>query len=423
MNDPGPSMYLVWLLLLAFSAFFSASETALSSVNKIRLRNRADDGDKRAALALRLADDYDKTLSTILIGNNVVNLSMASLATLIVTSRLGDSGAAIATAVTTVLVLIFGEILPKSFAKEHSETFSLGVARPLQFFRIILTPAVWVFVIIKRIFTGRRGTELNVQPSVTEDELKTIIDTVEEEGVLSQQETGIIQSAIDFDNTTVQEILVPRVDITAVEIGTPPQEILDICTQQGFSRLPVYEGSIDNVVGVLHAKDLLACLTRGEAIDVRALMRDVMFVYRTKKINSLLADFRRTKQHMAIVTDDYGGTAGLVTLEDVLEELVGEIWDETDADETPIRDLGNGRWEVQGDVNIEDLFDAIGFSDKYFDCDYASVAGWALDVLEHIPSAGEGFTYKNLHITVQKVEDQRILSLLVEQIDPKQSEE
>src|SRR5699024_7323554 len=159
LNDPGPSMYLVWLLLLAFSAFFSASETALSSVNKIRLRNRADDGDKRAALALRLADDYDKTLSLILIGNNVVNLSMASLATLIVTSRLGDSGAAIATAVTTVLVLIFGEILPKSFAKEHSETFSLGVARPLQFFRIILTPAVWVFVIIKRIFTGRRGTE------------------------------------------------------------------------------------------------------------------------------------------------------------------------------------------------------------------------------------------------------------------------
>lgn len=410
MNDPGPSIYLAWLLLLVFSAFFSASETALSSVNKIRLRNRADDGDKRAALALRLADDYDKTLSTILIGNNVVNLSMASLATLIVTSHLGDSGAAVATAVTTVLVLIFGEILPKSFAKEHSEAFSLGIAGLLQVFRIILTPAVWVFVLIKRVFTGRRGTELNVQPSVTEDELKTIIDTVEEEGVLSQQETGIIQSAIDFDNTTVQEILVPRVDITAVEIGTPPQEILDICTQQGFSRLPVYEGSIDNVVGVLHAKDLLACLTRGESIDVRTLMRDVMFVYRTKKINSLLADFRRTKQHMAIVTDDYGGTAGLVTLEDVLEELVGDIFDEHDDVEVELRQLEDGSWLADGSMHLSDLLETLGVADTY---DAETAGGWASEILGCIPKTGDRFTADGLLCQVTAMDKRRVTQLRV----------
>lgn len=414
---PGPSTYIIFVILLAFSAFFSASETALSSANKIRLKTRADDGDKKAARALELIDSYDKTLSAILVGNNVVNLYSASLATAAAIAIFGESGSAIATTITTILVLIFGEILPKSFAKDHSETFSLAVAAPLSFIRTVLTPVVWIFIQIKRLFTGR-NSGMNLEPSVTEDELKTIIDTVEEEGVLSEQETDIIQSAIDFDNTTVQEILVPRVDMVAVDIKTPVDEILATCMEDGFSRIPVYENSIDNIVGVLHAKDLLNCLARKEEIVVSKLMRDVMFVYRTKRINNLLADFRRTKQHLAIVTDDYGGTVGLVTLEDVLEELVGEIWDETDAAEVPIRLIGENRWEVQGDVNIEDLFEAIDFSDRNFDCDYSSVAGWALDVLEHIPVAGEHFAYKNLRICVQKVEDKRILSLIVERSEP-----
>lgn len=419
MTDPGPSTYILLIVLLALSAFFSASETALSSINKIRMRTRAEDGDKKAALALKLAEDYDRTLSGILVGNNVVNLYSASLATTLFIALLGSqSGPAVATAVMTILVLIFGEILPKSFAKEHSETFALAIAGPLSFVCRLLAPVVWIFVQIKKLFTARGGDELNIQPSVTEDELKTIIDTVEEEGVLSEQETDIIHSAIDFDNTVVQEILVPRVDMVALDVNAPVQQVLDTCLEQGFSRIPVYEDSIDNVIGVLHAKDLLRCLSRGQEIRVRELMRDVMFVYRTKKINRLLADFRRSKQHLAIVTDDYGGTVGLVTLEDVLEELVGEIWDETDDAEVPIRLLADGRYEVQGDVNIEDLFDAIGFTDKHFDCEYSSVAGWALDVLEHIPAAGEGFTYKTLHITVQKVSEQRILSLIVELCAP-----
>lgn len=413
MDTPGPGMYLALLLLLAFSAFFSASETALSSVNRIRMKNKADDGDKKAQRVLGLSDDYDRTLSAILIGNNVVNLTASSISTVIATSLLGQQGAAVATAVITVLVLVFGEILPKSFAKDHAERVSMSMGGPLYIVKTLLAPLVWVFVQIKRLFTGRRSSELNVQPSVTEEELKTIIDTVGEEGVLDRQETDIIQSAIEFDNTTVQDILVPRVDMAAAALDAPPEEIIRLCVEGGYSRIPVYEGTIDNVVGVLYAKDLLARLAAGKPIEPAALKRDVLFVYRSKRISELLAEFRRAKQHMAVVTDEHGGTLGLVTMEDILEELVGEIWDETDKDETPIRQLSENSWQVEGDVNVEDFFDAIGFVDKTFDCDYNSVGGWALAELEHIPSAGESFGYKQLHVTIRAVKDQRIESLLV----------
>lgn len=406
-------MYLALLLLLAFSAFFSASETALSSVNRIRMKNKADDGDKKAQRVLGLSDDYDRTLSAILIGNNVVNLTASSISTVIATSLLGQQGAAVATAVITVLVLVFGEILPKSFAKDHAERVSMAMGGPLYIVKTLLAPLVWVFVQIKRLFTGRRSSELNVQPSVTEEELKTIIDTVGEEGVLDRQETDIIQSAIEFDNTTVQDILVPRVDMAAAALDAPPEEIIRLCVEGGYSRIPVYEGTIDNVVGVLYAKDLLARLAAGKPIEPAALKRDVLFVYRSKRISELLAEFRRAKQHMAVVTDEHGGTLGLVTMEDILEELVGEIWDETDKDETPIRQLSENSWQVEGDVNVEDFFDAIGFVDKTFDCDYNSVGGWALAELEHIPSVGESFGYKQLHVTIRSVKDQRIESLLV----------
>ena len=423
MELPGPSTYIIFAVLLAFSAFFSASETALSSANKIRLRTQAEDGNKKAARALDLIDGYDRTLSTILVGNNVVNLYASSLATAAAIAVWGGSGSAIATIITTVLVLVFGEILPKSYAKDHSETLSLQVAGPLTVLRTILTPVVWIFIGIKRLFTGR-GSDASLQPSVTEDELKTIIDTVEEEGVLSEQETDIIHSAIDFDSTTVQEILVPRVDVVAVEVEDDPREALDACLRHGFSRIPVYQDSIDNVVGVLYAKDLLAYLAKGESIVIRQVMRDAMFVYRTKKINSLLADFRRTKQHMAIVTDDYGGTLGLVTLEDVLEELVGEIFDETDEVEAlPVQQLEEHLFRVAGEANIYDVFEELGVSTKNFDSDFSSAAGWALECLEHIPAPGESFDFENLHVTVEQVEDKRILSLLVRLMPPEKEQE
>ncbi|MEG0179613.1 MAG: hemolysin family protein [Oscillospiraceae bacterium] len=401
------------ILLLVFSAFFSASETAISSVNKIRLKKRAEDGDKKALQALDNATDYDKTLSAILIGNNVVNLTASSIATVIATSILGESGAAISTVIITVLVLIFGEILPKSFAKDNAEKVAVATSRPLSLIKLVLTPLVWVFVVIKRVFTGRKGTELNVQPSVTEDELKTIIDTVEEEGVLDSQETEIIQSAIDFNNITVQEILVPRVDMCAVEAHADLAEVINACVDNGFSRVPVYEGSVDNIIGVMYAKDVLACLAKGEKREPKELMREVLFVYRTRRINGLLAEFRRKKQHMAIVTDDYGGTLGVVTMEDVLEELVGEIWDETDTREAIVTSLKDDRYSVLGEADIDEVFDEINFEDKNFDCPCTSVAGWVLDTLEHIPCVGETFDYKGLTIEVEEMDDQRIEKVII----------
>ncbi len=415
MDTPSPtsSTYMIFIILILLSAFFSASETALSSANKIRLKTSSENGSKSARTALHLIEDFDRTLSAILIGNNIVNIASASLATLVATALLGESGAAVATFVVTVVVLIFGEILPKSFAKDNAEKVSALISAPLQWIKAVLRPVVWIFVQIKRLFTGRRSTELNVLPSVTEDELKTIIDTVEEEGVLNSRETDIIQSVIDFNNITVQDILVPRVDLSAVDVYTDSKEIISMCVYKGYSRIPVYEGSIDNIIGVLYAKDLLSALSQNREIQPRKMKRDVMFVYRTKRINDLLAELRHKKQHMAIVTDEHGGTLGIVTMEDILEELVGEIWDETDTAEIAIRRIDATRWLVEGDTHIDDLLDEINFVDKQFECEATTVAGWALEQFERIPEVGDSFSYKNLLVCVHEMDDQRIESVTV----------
>ncbi len=414
METPSPSTYLILLFLLLFSSFFSASETALSSANKIRLKTSSDNGSKGAKTALHLIEDFDKTLSAILIGNNIVNIAAASIATTAATMLFGaTNGPLISTVVVTIIVLIFGEILPKSFAKESAEKVSSSIAMPLQWIKSLLRPVVWVFVQIKRAFTGRRSNELNVLPSVTEDELKTIIETVEEEGVLNSRETDIIQSAIDFNTITAQDILVPRVDIAAVDVHTPGDKIIELCVHKGFSRIPVYDTSIDNIIGVLYAKDLLYALLQGREINPRKMKRDVMFVYRSKKINDLLADLRHSKQHMAIVTDEHGGTLGLVTMEDILEELVGEIWDETDKAQVAVRRIDSTRWLVAGLTHIDDVFEQIDFVDKQFECEATTVAGWALEEFERIPAVGDSFTYKTLRVTVQEMDEQRIESVMI----------
>ena len=423
LDTPGPSMYLFILLLVAGSAFFSGSETALSSFNRIRMRNRAESGDKGAALALKIADDYDKTISTILIGNNIVNMASSSLGTVMAVAIVGQQwGPTVSTVVMTLLVLIFGEILPKSLAKEHAETIAIQVAGIIDLLRKLFTPLVLFFVLLKKLAFGRKAAD--DQPSVTEDELKTIIDTVEEEGVLDSQETDIIQSVIDFDDITVQEILIPRVDMLAVDVNEPVDQVIATVLANSYTRIPVYENDIDHIIGMLHTRDLFECMARGTGIDVRALCRQLPFVYRTKRINELLAEFRREKQHMAIVTDDYGGTLGLVTLEDVLEELVGEIFDETDEVEAlPVQQLEEHLFRVAGEANVYDVFEELGVSTKNFDSDFSSAAGWALECLEHIPAPGESFDFENLHVTVEQVEDKRILSLLVRLMPPEQEQE
>lgn len=403
------------MVLLCFSAFFSASETAYSSLNKIRMKNYADGGNKKAKRALAIVDDFDRLLSTILVGNNVVNMASASIATVIATAIFGPSGAAIATTVMTVLVLVFGEILPKTLAKENSEAIAMKAGGLLQFFIKLLTPVVFFFVKIKE-FALRLLKGAEAQPSVTEEELKYIVESIEQEGVLEEQESDLVQSALDFDEITVQEILTPRVDLVTIDVDDPLEEALRVVLDAHFSRIPVYRGTVDNIIGVLRVRDLLKAVVQKTDTRLPLLVTDCVFVHKTMKISALLAEFKAKKLHLAVVTDDYGGTMGIVTMEDVLEQLVGDIWDETDEVRDDFVQVGRDAFIVSGDMNVFEMLEELGEDDRGFESDYNTAGGWAMEMLGHIPEAGEQYSYRGLVVTVSEVEEQRILSLRVERI-------
>ena len=275
---------------------------------------------------------------------------------------------------------------------------------------------VWFFVKLKQLLTGRRSAGLELQPSVTEDELKTIIDTVEEEGVLDSQETEIIQSAIEFDDITVQEILTPRVDLVTIDVEDPLDEALEVVLGAHFSRIPVYRGTVDNIIGVLQVRDLLKAVVQKTDTRLSHLVTDCVFVHKTMRISTLLAEFKAKKLHLAVVTDDYGGTMGIVTMEDVLEQLVGDIWDESDEVRDDFVQVGHDTYIVSGDMNVFEMLEELGEDDRSFESDYNTAGGWAMEMLGHIPEAGEQYGYRDLVVTVSEVEEQRILSLRVERI-------
>ena len=344
-------LYFLLVLLIGGSAFFSASETALSTINRVRMKNAAEEGDKKAKKVLKIADDYERTISTILIGNNIVNIAASSLATVLLMKIFPVNGAAVSTVIMTVLVLIFGEVTPKTFAKQNADKLAGYVAGPIDFLRTLFSPLVFLLVKLTNLLTSKSVAE--DKPSVTEEELKSIIETIEEEGVLEEGESDLVQSALEFDEIEVQEVLTPRVDMIAFDLEDPWEELLHLVCSEGISRFPVYEESIDHIIGVVRAKDVLLAEVGGKR-DVRRLITPVMFVHRTMNISKLLNDMRRSKMQMAIVTDDYGGTLGLVTMEDCLEELVGEIWDEYDQVEEDFVPLGDDVYEVSGDYNVYD---------------------------------------------------------------------
>lgn len=415
-------LYILLILLLALSAFFSASETAFSTVNRIRLRTLADDGDRRAKRALLITEDYDKLISTILIGNNVVNILSSSLATMLALRFLPEqTAAAVSTVAMTVLVLIFGEVTPKSSAKANAEAYALRFASPLYGVVVALTPLSRLLVLLTRqVSRPKDGEEA---PSVTEEELKYIIDSTVEEGVLHEDESELLHSAIEFDDIRVQEILTPRVDIAALDVEEEPQEILDFVVRERFSRIPVYEDTVDHVIGILHTRDYLEQLATGKTPELRGLLCECLYIHKTMKISALLSEFKRTRMNMAVVTDDYGGTMGIVTTEDILEELVGEIWDE---DEEIVREfvpLGDNRYELAGEYTVREMLDALDMDPEAIETDSTTVGGWAMDVLDRIPAVGDSFTYENLQVTVREVAEQRIGKLLIEVHPPKEEEE
>ena len=422
MDEVSPILYVLVVACIAMSAFFSGSETAFATVNKIRMKNLAAEGNKKAEKVLRISEDYDKTLSAILIGNNIVNIASASMGTVICTAFFGANGAWISTIIMTLVVLIFGEITPKTFAKDNAERFSLAVVNVLDLIIKVLSPLAFVFIQLKNCISKKGDA---AQPTVTEQELKYIIEESQNEGVLEEQESQLVQSALDFDETTVNEVLTPRVDVVAVDIGEDVEEIKRLFLEEGYSRLPVYQGSIDTILGVIHSKDFFRAYLKNNHLDLHSILQKTVYVPPKKRISELLKELQKLKSHMAIVTDQYGGTIGVITLEDILEELVGDIWDESDEEEVDMVELSDNRYEVSGDLNVEDFLHDIGFEYRESELEEipSTFAGWALETFERIPDEGDSFSYKNLTITVKKVFDQRILKLDVQVTEPEESEE
>lgn len=405
----------ICVVLLLLSAFFSSTETAFSSVSKIRLKNLADNGNKKAKTALYVAERYSKALTTILVGNNIVNIANSALATVFFVNIFGEAqGTVISTVVITIVVLIFGEVLPKNIAIDNAEKICITFAPVLKFLMVLLTPLSIILMGINKLYKKLARNSNHQEPSVTEDELKYIIESIEEEGVLEQQESELVQSALEFDEKTAEEILTPRVDMVAIDIDDPVEEITELVLKERYSRIPVYRDNIDKIIGVLHTRDYLeALINNNEKPNIEAMLQPAHFIYKTKKLSALLADFKYNKIHLAVVTDDYGGILGIVTMEDLLEQIVGEIWDEDEEVEKMSLKISDNKYEVSGDMPISDMLELFDKPTKYIETESNSVGGWALEQLANIPDPGEQFTYKELEITIREVLDQRILSMII----------
>ena len=403
------TMIVILILLVILSAYFSATETAFTSLNRIRLKSKADAGNRRAALALKLVDQYNNLLSTILVGNNIVNLSASSLATVFFTEGLRlQNGAVISTVVITIVVLVFGEVSPKSLAKEYPESFAMFSAPIMRILMVILTPVNFLFSLLKKLLS--KVFHKQGDSGITEEELVTMVDQAESEGGLDQHESKLIRSAIEFNDMEVDEILTPRVDIVAVEDTDSMDDIAQAFAESGYSRLPVYHEDIDDIIGVIHEKDFHAARYRGQT-DVKAITGPMLYTTGNTKISELLRILQREKAHMVIVVDEYGGTEGLVTLEDIVEELVGEIWDEHDEVIEEFKKQEDGSYLISCSADLTDLFDLFSIKGE---CDANTISGWVMEQIGRIPEEGDHFVSDGLDVTVTKVDHRRVLEIRVE---------
>ena len=409
MDDNG-TLILALIALVAFSAFFSASETAYTSLNRARLKSMANAGDRRAERALALSEDYDRLLSGILVGNNIVNILSASLATVLFVRLVGGAGVSLSTAVMTVVVLMFGEIAPKSIAKERPEKLALAFYPILNIILKLLTPVVFLTgcwqKLIYRVFKPSEDR------GITEEELITIVEEAESDGEIDEHESELIRSAIEFNDLTAEDILTPRVNLVAVDVESGEDEIARTFEESGRSRLPVYEESIDTIVGILHEKDLYRMRGR---VPLREMMTAPLCVVPSTQLGVLLKLLQRTKNHMAVVVDEYGGVVGIVTMEDILEELVGEIWDEHDQVVEDIVPIAENRWRVSGGASLDDLRELFPIDEGF---DSVTVNGWVLEVLGRFPEPGDTFDYGNLHVTVDRVANRKVEQIQIEKTDP-----
>ena len=414
MDDGSRLPWIIAALLLVCAAFFAVTETSMASASRSRIKASAERGDIRAKKTLYVLDNFDLAISTLLICTNIVHIAAASIVTLAVTRKWGVSAVSISTIITTIVVFFAGEMLPKSVAKKYSDTLALSCAPVLCFFMKLFAPLskllTWIGQAAAKLTPG------DSQISVTEDELYDIIEDMTEEGSLDEDQGDLISSALQFGDVTVESVLTPRVDIVAININSSHAELLSLIKSTNHSRLPVYEGSIDNIIGVLQIRKYIkAYLRLGENLDIKPMLEEVLFVHQSTNIDELLPILSKRKLNIAVVTDNYGGTLGIVTVEDILEELVGEIWDEDDVIEEPMVEIGDGVYEVGADETVSDVFDQLGYEDPENDEELVNtlMGEWAYEKFDTIPKPGDSFRYHQVLVTVKDMNHNRIMKLTV----------
>ena len=405
MDDGSRTLLVALVILIAFSAFFSASETAFSSLNQIRLKSRAEEGDTSAARVLAMAEKYDKLLSSILIGNNIVNIAAASIGTVLFTKWLVEErGATASTIVLTIVVLIFGEVTPKTLAKEMPETIATAVSPVLNLLMTLLTPLTWLFSQWKKLLG--RFVHSSESDAITEGELITMVSEAENDGELTDRESQLIRSAIEFDDVEVEEILTPRVDVVAVEDDISLEELAQTFAESGYSRLPVYHDTVDNIIGVVHEKDFYIARLK-KSVTMEDLIAPTLYTTGSTQISQLLRTLREQHHHMAVVVDEYGGTEGIITLEDILEELVGEIWDEHDEATEAFRQQSDGSWLVSGSASVDDLYETLDLPEDE-DIDSNTVNGLVQEKTHHLPKVGDHFQLNDYEGVVTRTARRRV---------------
>ena len=405
------------VLCLMCSAFFSGAEMTYSSCNSLRLENLTEEGNKRAKSAFYIVRHYDNALSTILLGNNLVNVASSSLASVFLILMLGpvegEKKAWIGTVVMTLLVIIFGETIPKISAKKNANRFALRGAYILRGLMIILTPLVWIIVQLIHLLSAPFKGDVYTDPDEAVEELQNIIDTAEDEDVLDEERSELVKSAIDFSETLASEVMTARVDVDAIDIDDDFEDILTQVENSTHSRMPVYENEKDNIIGVLYLNHFLKALTETGEVDLRSLLMPAIYVYKTMKLPDVLNKLRKAKQHLAIVSDEYGGMLGVVSMEDVLEQIVGDIWDETDEVEEEVVRRSESEFEVDGDMPIYDFLELVGINENSFECESETIGGWAVEMKGDFPNVGDSFSYENIDVTVLEMDGRRVEKLLV----------
>ena len=402
-------IYIIGIIVCVMcSAFFSASEMSFSACNKVRLEHESDNGNKKASVAFKIAEKFDDAISTILVGNNLVNIAASSMGSIAVMMLLSEQYAWVSTAVITILVIIFGETIPKISAKKNATSFAMKFAYPIRALMIILKPVTAIVVALVNLIT-------NLLPDVEEEdsdaaleELHTMIDMAEDEDVLDEDASELVSAAIDFADIAASEVMTARVDIIAIDIDDPWEEILRTIDASPYSRIPVYEDSVDHVIGILSLNRFLKAMIDQEKVEIRSLLLPTCYVYKTMRLPAVLSSLRNAQQHIAVVTDEYGGTLGVVSMEDVLEELVGDLWDETDTVEKEIVKKGDGRYELDGDTPIYEFIELMRWKEDDFDFDSETVGGWCIEYNNGFPNVNSKFTFRDIEVTILEVSKRRV---------------